>query len=451
MRLVARAIRACFCVALLLLCKVSVAVDPQLPPEFVIPMNESQRALFDGEYLESLRQTCKLMKWLSESKNQKLVAKAGFDHGVLKAYTLSRKAAVLAELHCPKLAAASHHTARGFIKKPAAADPFFSYLQAEIEFVEADVFRPAADFGVSGFEKFSDPYRSRQALERCNVVINQRLMNHHGDFANRLRAKQHVAVARVLMCDPVDLAEAQPAKDRYRDANLSLREALLCHEKCGIWKILINPDDPSKLLFRRIDDVKDKVKMDTETEVFLKGTIHTTLADWVELRMTQAELQARQEQEDETLHWKLNSAEEQFAEMAGFLQAQFKRGDHPLVTRVQLSRAKWFLSLAKREAAKKNPNLLRAKSLLEDCVFGIDKLRVGELVSPRQVMEGNFVELAAIEELLGLPALGADQKKFVEARREKLRKALDPAVLLNNPVNQLVDSATGCPKKGAAK
>jgi hypothetical protein len=429
---------------------ISVGAEPQLPPEFLIPMNASQKALYDGNYLESLRQTCKLMEWLGEAKNQKLLNKAGFDHSGLKAYALSRKAAILAELNCPKHAAAAHHDARGFIKKLVGAGPLISYLQAGIEFVEADVFRPVADFGVSGFEKFSDPYRSRQALERCNTVINQHLMNDNGDVANRLRAKQHVAVARVLMCDPLDLTKAEPAEDRYTDAKLSLREALLCYEKCGNWRMLIDPDNPSQLLFKRIDDVKDKVKMNTETEVFLKGTIHMTLADWVEWRMTQAELQARQEQEDEMLGWQLNSAEEQFAEMTGFLRAQFDSGDHPLVARVQLSQAKWFLSIAKREATKKKPNMLRVRSLLEDCVFGIDKLRIGELVSPRQIMEGNFVELAGIEELLRVPELDAEQKKLLEIRRGMLREALDPDVFEKTAGKQLVDGR-GCPRKGAAK
>jgi len=438
------------CVAMLCSGAVLVAAEPQLPPGFLIPMNASQKALYDGHYVESLRQTCKLMEWLGKAENQKLVYMAGFDHGVLKAYTLSRKAAILAELNCPKHAAAAHHDARGFIKKLAGSAPLISYLQAGIEFVEADVFRPVADFGVRGFEKFSDSYRSRQALERCNTVINQHLMNDNGDVANRLRAKQHVAVARVLMCEPVDPAKAEPAEHRYTDAKLSLREALLCHEKCGIWKTLIDPDNPSQLLFKRIDDVKDKVKMDTETEVFLKGTIHMTLADWVEWRMTQAELQARQEQEDEMLGWQLNSAEEQFAEMVGFLRAQFDSGDHPLLSRVQLSRAKWFLSLAKREAAKKKPNIVRVRSLLEDCVFGIDKLRVCSLVSPRQMMEGNFVELAAIEELLALPGLAGEQKNLFEARRGVLRDALDPDVFEKTAGKHLVDGR-GCPRKGAEK
>lgn len=446
MRLVAEAVRFCLCATLLCTNALSLAAGPQLPPEFLISMNASQKALFDGNYLESLRQTCKLMEWLSEPRNQKLVDKAGFDHSVLKAYTLTRKAAILAELNCPKHAAAAHHSARGFIKKLAASDPFISYLQAGIEFVEADLFRPVADFGVSGFEQFSDPYRSRQALERCNTVMNQRLMNDNGDVANRLRAKQHVAVARVLMCDPIDPAKAEPAEHRYTDAKLSLREALLCHEKCGIWKALIDPDNPSQLLFKRIDDVKDKVKMNTETEVFLKGTIHTTLGDWVEWRMTQAELQARQEQDDPLLGWQLNSAEEQFAEMAGFLQSQFDSGDHPLVARVKLSRAKWFLSLAKRESAGAKPNQLRVRSLLEDCVFAIDTLRTGRMVSPRQLMEGNFVELAATEELLRLESLGDGEKKIFNSRRKMLRDALDPDVFEKTAGRQLVDGR-GCPQK----
>jgi hypothetical protein len=108
------------------------------------------------------------------------------------------------------------------------------------------------------------------------------------------------------------------------------------------------------------------------------------------------------------------------------------------------------LSLAKRETAKKKPNMLRVRSLLEDCVFGIDLLRVGSLVSPRQMMEGNFVELAAIEELLALPGLAGEQKKLFEARRGVLRDALDPDVFEKTAGKHLVDGR-GCPRKGAAK
>lgn len=425
------------------------AAEPQLPPGFLIPMNASQKELFDGDYIEALRQTCKLMEWLGEPTNQKLMSKAGINHSVLKAFTLSRKATILAELNCPKHAAVAHHDARGYVKKLAGSDILIPYLQAGIEFVEADVFRPVADFGVTGFDKFSDPYRSRQALERCHAVIDQQLMRDDGDVANRLRAKQHVAVARVLMCDPLDPTTAEPAEHRYTDAKLSLREALLCHEKCGMWRLLIDPDDPSRVLFKRIDDVKDKVKMSTETEVFLKGTIHTTLGDWVELQMTQAELQARQELDDPMLGWRLNSAEERFAEMVGFLQAQFNSGDHPLVARVKLSRAKWFLALARREAAAATPKLPRLRSLLDDCVFAIDTLRTGRLVSPRQLMEGNFVELAATEELLRLDSLGAEEKKALEGRRSTLRDALDPEVFEKTAGKQLVDGR-GCPRKKEA-
>lgn len=420
---------------------------PELPPGFLVPSNESKKAFFDGDYMESLRQTCKLMEWLNTPSNQKLLIKAGWSHSLFKAFTLSHKAAVLAELGCPKHAAVAHHDARGHARTLAGAGFPVPHLLASIEFMEADVFRPIADFGMKGFEKFADPYRSKQALERCSVIINQHLMGDQSDFASRLRAKQFVALAQVLMCDPLDPTTAEPSENRYKDAKLALREAMLLHEKCSNWKLVIDPDQPFK--FKQINQLKNQQKMSSEQEIFLKGTAHAALGDWVDWRLTQAELQARLEQEDPTLGWQLASAEEQFAEMDQSLAAQFG-AEHPICIRIKIIRAKWFLFLARRECKAKDPNLVLAKSFLDDCRFAIDKIRACKKLSPRQAMECNFIELATLDQLTELAAeknpIMLVREEGFERRRKALREAADPDVFEKHSGKNLVDGR-GCPKK----
>lgn len=309
-----------------------------LPPEFEMRQKAAYRALLDGRWMESLRQICRTIDLLGSPKNRPPNWK------FVKARFQLMKALVLSELGCKKHALSSYELARDVLMNQGNVGANDPTSKARLDFVAASIHRPEFIGDVEG-----DPQRWRQALERCGQEMD-RIAG--GDLL--LEGKQRVELARVCMF---------LARRNYRErGDLAERDGLLqdaanyldaAREKFAPledWKLVCDPTNPVQ--FKLVDKLQDQGVIAQGEALAIKERIQEILAEWTNWRLAQAELQAEKQEEDPALGWGFDRANVEFDKMLNFLAAQYGRGDHPVVFKTRLTRAKWYFGSAVRDITR---------------------------------------------------------------------------------------------------
>jgi hypothetical protein len=410
----------------------------EVPVTFRVKFFAAQKASVDGMPLEALRQAKDVLDMLEN--DPKVKKNLQINHSFIKYRFLTLKAEVLADMGASRAASAQYEVAKRTLKnqkevlgRKGRNANILADEQAILEFIEGGVHRPAMDFSLGQFDgvagKDSDPFRWRQCLERCGDELRAA-----GIAGGRLAGRQLVELARATMHKPIR-EDAPTDEQRYRDAGLFLSEAKTAFQMDPVWRKVVDPKNP--LVFKRVDDAKDVgAEIKLEDEVAIKNAITVTLRDWVEWRLAQAELQARQESADPELGWDLDNAAAQFDEMCNFLRVQYKGDDHPAVYRVRLSRAKWFIFCAVREfdaldaevrqddepAAGAQPverakKLARIRSYIKDALLTFKDMVATKRVTPLMEEQCAVAELAALTLQLRVDDV---EKKLAAADREKI-------------------------------
>jgi hypothetical protein len=442
----------------------------QVPPEFRIRFFAAQRDNLDGNYMEALRQTTAALEMLD--KDPRVKRNLAVNHSFVKYMFLALRAEVLADMGASKAASGQYHVAKTTLENQERAFARngqgrgrVTEQKAILEFVEGSVHRPSMDFSLGRFEGAkeanADPFRWKQCLDRCGNELRVA-----GVTGGRLAGRQLVELARATMHKPVR-PDAPTDTERYRDAGLFLREARLAFERGPVWKKVVEPKNP--LVFKAVDDAKDVgAEINLEGEVALKQVIAIALRDWVEWRLAQAELQARQEDSDPELGWNFDNAATQFDEMCNFLRVQFGGDDHPVMYRVRLSRAKWFIFCGLREldeleaaikekekpdgeaeALERAKKIAKIRSLAKDAVLTFKDMRATRRVTPLMEEQCAIAEISALALQLRLDELekrlAPGDRAKIEARIVVIRDQLD-ADEFRKRANAMVD-AFGNPKR----
>jgi hypothetical protein len=437
-----------------------------VPQEFRVRMLAAQKASLDGNYLESLRQLQSVVEQLEDDLRVK--RSLTINHSYLKCMFLAQKAEVLAELGAKKAASSQYQVAVKTLqnqkemlarKKVPLLSTILNDEKATLEFIEASVQRPSMDFslGEIGLDerKDSDPFRWRQCLVRCGEEL--RIARITG---GRLAGRQFVELARATMHKPVR-PDAPTDDERYTDAGLFLGEAKIAFQQDPIWKRVVDPDNP--LAFKMVDDMKALgAEIKLEDEVAVKNAIAVVLRDWIEWRLAQAELQARQLNVDPELGWGFDNAATQFDEMCNVLRLQYKGDDHPALYRVRLSRARWFIFCGLRTldeldadvAQKREPDgaaaaldrakkIAKARSYVKDSLLTLKDMVATKRVAPLMEEQCAVAELSALTLQLRLDVL---EKKLDDDSREIIKQRMnDLSAKLNaddyrRRANDMVDS-----------
>ena len=311
------------------------------PPEYQMRENAARREMLEGDWLESLRQSCKVLELL---RSEKIRRQLGKRHSMVKAQFHMLKAEVLAEIGCKKQALVNYSTARDVLENQGNVGFNSPDAKARLDFIAASIHKPPFE----GDGEDGNAQRWRQALDRCGQEL-ERL----GDAAPpRLKGKQLVEMARAMM---YDRSGAEPAEHRYADAGNYLIEAGVALSKHPEWMYVCDPKDPVK--FVTIDERVRLKLIQSEDADKHKETIRDILVDWVNWKMARAELAVKQRDtnrlsgpaaEDEGG----DKAHIEFDEICNYLSTQYGGDDHPVVWRTRLSRASWFLGVANRDCSE---------------------------------------------------------------------------------------------------
>lgn len=434
-----------------------------LPPEFEMREKAARAALFDGRWMESLRQTCESLDLLEEPKNRR-----GKNWSFTKARFLMWKAQILSELGVKDRALANYETAARVLVNQGnvgANDPLW---KAQLEFVAGDIHRPEFIGDEEG-----DPQRWRQALDRCGLEL-ERAPN----VAPVWHGRQRIELARVCMFLArqafLDRGNAAERDALLRDATNYLATASDSFANHPDWQLVCDPKDPIK--FKDVDVALQAGAINQQQAIAAKEQIRGALAEWTNWRMAQAELQAHKEEEDPVLGWGFDKASVEFDKLLNFLAVQFGGDDHPVIYKTRLTRAKWYLGMAKRdirvgrlldpppnglgpkEQAIRDSFYRRALTYLHDALTEVYELQNLEMAT--QLMKKGCVALEkdVLEELLnleknakGIVDVLADERRGEADRERDLDRIQEIKRMFANKqftadANEKVGS-TGCPLK----
>jgi hypothetical protein len=395
----------------------AIELGDSVPNTFRLRFLAAQRASLDGEHRDALRQVTKVLDGLKIDPAVKRNLEV--NHSYVKSMCLALKAQLLADIGATSEASRFLGDARRTLKNQEALlrkkrlnAALLSDELAVLELIEASVERPAMDFSLGVLdvtkEADADPFRWKLALDRCGKQLA-----FAGIVQGRLAGRHVVELARATMHKPIR-ANADLEEDRYRDARLFLGAAKTAFQEDPVWAKVVDPKNP--ITFNMVDDLKQlgaDIKLDDE--VAIKTVIAMVLRDWMEWRLAQAELQARQENTDPELGWDFDNAATQFDEMCNFLRVQYGGDDHPAVYRVRLSRARWFIFNALRlideldadfaqdaeadgaeKAHDRAKKIAKARSLVKDAILTLKDMGATKRVSPLMEEECAIAELSAL-------------------------------------------------------
>jgi len=322
-----------------------------LPPEFEMREKAARQSMFDGDWMECLRQSCKALELLKSPKNRTST------WAFTKAQFHMCKAHVLSELGCKKHALSSYDTARDVLTNQGNVGANDPLTKARLDFIAASIHRPEFIGDDEG-----DPQRWRQALERCGQEMERM------PPVPQLEGKQRIELARVCLFlarkSLLERGETEEREGHLQDAENYLNAAREELANAPAWQLVCDPKDP--LIFRKIDEAAQAGLVNQPQQLIAKEVIQATLADWTNWRMAQAELQAEKQEEDPNLGWGFDRASIEFDQMINFLAAQYGGDDHPVVFKTRITRAKWYLAMAKRDIRRNFLKQLPANRLRPD-------------------------------------------------------------------------------------
>lgn len=414
--------RRCRFVATLFVCVASCAVAVEshgqsvLPPAVQTLVDESEESFFDGDYENASRLIAEAEKWINSAANQRDLARIGVDHSFVKSMLAGLRAQIFqAKGEMGRARGALRHAEailynrRSAYVKRRIFPPVMWQYEAFLQFVRGDLTRPTPDFGLSADAKLPEGVRrwlddtgksteSIRAYRNAEATMSRPMAqpNQRTTTANRLEGRLFVSIARVRV-----LKSGPPTRQDISDAESFLERAHQSYSANPFWNWFIKQESFGEipLTFKEIDGRAGG----PDGKLMVKRLFAQTIHDWLGLELLKAELTAYREMVDEEALGKaVRTTEEQYDRVIGFLKSQY-RANHPTVQQVQLSRARWYLALARSAEAKRETVL----SWLQDCLLELGGVKDLGAVEMSHKM---IAELSTRKLLLEAD----DEEKFLE-------------------------------------
>lgn len=419
--------------AFMLAVAASVCHSQEMPVDLAHLRERAEEHYFDGDYESATRVLADAEKWLDSPLNKRDIARFGFDHSMLDAFFSGFRAEVLlAKGEQRKATGALRHAEKTLKNRRSRyvanglLPPMLWQYEAFLEFVRGDLLQPIPDFGLADDPKMPAEvqqfFRSRgsasdamASYSRAENVLGDPRAVDVGSFFRRLEGRLLTSLARCKI-----LKAGKPSQSDVVDCEALLERAEAAFGRGDFWQRVINQAgaDRLPLTFKEVNQQSP----DPTMRLALKRIFAQTISDWVEVQLLRAELTAYQEQEgeaDDGGRGAIATAEQTYDRIVGFMKSQFG-ANHASVQRVQLSRARWLVALAKSPEEEPATRF----SLLQDCLSDLGNITK---VASGDIVQAHAIELAASSMMLDLDEqlgrLGPEEKQKYVTRVEELKGA----------------------------
>jgi tetratricopeptide (TPR) repeat protein len=406
------------------------ATGQELPVDLMHLRQRAEEHYFDGEYDDAKRVLQEAEEWLDSPLNRRDLIALNFDHSMLDVFFSGFRAEVLYAMGDLQKAQGAlrhaEHTLKNRRNRYAAArivPPLMLQYEAFIEFVRGDLLQPVPDFGLSKDPGIplevqqlflaKKPAESLAAYGRAESILGNPHANDGGGFFQRLEGRLLTSLARCNI-----LKVGKPSKTDVTDCEALLNRAEAAFQKGAFWQQVINQANFARLplTFKAVNEQSQNPAQ----RLGLKRQFAQTINDWAEIELLRAELTAYQEQGDTFDPEAIQTAERGYDGVVGFMKAQFG-DDHASAQRVQLSRARWLVALARGPEVKADTRI----SYLEDCLSDLGKI---SKLSSGDMAQVQALELAAASLMLAankeVGHLSPEDVAKLTARVDGLKKSL---------------------------
>lgn len=460
-----------------------------MPSEPLVLRLEALEAFEDGLYHETIRLCGLVRKWVNTPGNAKqlssnnvswlailgltnvLEARAYFELGDLK--TARNKA---------RLAAAQMEQRRKyFVGKGASPQEAINFwlIESKLKFLEGDLDRPVADYGVSAWAsqpigvlatRLGDPRRAKARYDDAQRVLEM-ILKVEPDIMNaRVNAREQDAFEEDVGLEVNSqmirlLVNAAVVRLRHKgeptDADLADADSYLVRAEELLWKnpwweLFVAPIAKFggiQISYYHLQELADEKRKKlaesksdlTENDIIeLKRLWGRAIDDYLRVMCARAEAAAYVELRSSgdaaigdsptSRRYRLANAERIYDRCVNLLRQQYAP-DHVKVLRARMSKARWLVVISGPDRVRdmtSDVQVRRTASVVRDALLLIHEQRlfapVDAVPQSREAVELDFAELCALNNLKGLHSkrscLSDAQLAEVEARSAVLTRSL---------------------------
>jgi hypothetical protein len=464
-----------------------------MPSEPLVLRLEALEAFEDGVYSEAIRLCGLVRKWVNTPGNAKQLSSNNVSWLAILGLTNVLEARAYFELgdlktarNKSRLAAAQMEQRRKyFVGKGAGPQEAvrFWLVESKLKFLEGDLDRPVADYGVSAWagqpigtlaSRIGDPRRAKARYDDAQRVLEMILKVEPNIMNSRGDAREHDAFDEDIGLEVNSqmirlLVNAAAVRLRHKgeptDADLADADSYLVRAEELLWKnpwweLFVAPIAKFggiQISYYHLQELADEKRRKlaesksdlTENDIIeLKRLWGRAIDDYLRVMCARAEAAAYAElrtvgdvaigDSPTTRRYRMVNAERVYDRCVNLLRQQYAP-NHVKVIRARLSKARWLIVISDPDRVRdvtSDVQVRRSASVIRDALLLLYEQRLfqpeGLNVQSREAVELDFAELCALNNLKRLHSrrscLSDTQVAEVEARIATLTRSLSAVV-----------------------